>query len=400
MLMFRQSLDKGKTFGPSRILYRGDSLYSGRETIAAKGNYLFVTFPTSDGSLRLRRSEDGGATFKPTQVVSNEGGLWPEVQFAPDVPSGKTFYLFWDNPSFRRSVTGGATFDKVLWHHPVFTTGNYQRSQRVLTSGHKLHTLTSGQFYSASLCGGYCDRDVFYRSIFPAPSPGGAGSALRLYTETKPFEDRADNMQALSKTLDITGAFTAEIWVKDLGGGITTGYSDYHTPIFFKQRDLSQSYRPAYAIGTIASYGDRRIVADLETTEGSHRLTAQGDAGLLPANIWTHLALVYRPAAAADNLQLFKNGQLVAAATVTGKVVPGFGNLFVGRYGNWLVDELRIWGLPRSASELQTGMKGPLVGNETGLNAYFNFDGTTQDITGKGNHGLLMYKERYAAGRY
>lgn len=222
---------------------------------------------------------------------------------------------------------------------------------------------------------------MLYRASFPAPAPGAAGGGLRLYTEPKLFEDRADNMQALSKTLDITGALTAEIWVKDLGGGITTGGTTYHAPIFFKQRDLSKDYSHAFAIGTVDSDGARRIVADLETTSGSHRLTAQGIAGLLPAKTWTHLALVYRPSAAANNFQLFKNGQLIASATVSGEVAPGFGNLFVGRYGNWVVDELRIWSRARTGSELRTGMKGPLAGNETGLRAYFNFDGTKRDIT-------------------
>lgn len=104
------SSDRGQSFGKSRILYRGDTLIQGPETVAAKGDYLLVTFLTSDGRLRLRRSVDGGATFERAQVLSDEGGLWPEVQFAPDGASGATLYIFWDSPSSRLSTNGWGIF--------------------------------------------------------------------------------------------------------------------------------------------------------------------------------------------------------------------------------------------------------------------------------------------------
>jgi hypothetical protein len=399
-LMLAQSLDKGKTFGAARVLYRGGELAPGQATIAAKGEHLYVLFPTTDGKVRLRRSTDRGATLKATQIVSNEGGWWPEVQIAPDDATGATVYLFWDHPSYRRSTSGGGAFEKVLWTHPAFTTGNYQRSRRVVTAGQKIHTLTSAQLYSSALCGGYCDRDMLYRRVFPAPGPGAAGGGLRLFTESVSFEDRADNVQVLSKTLDITGALTAEVWVKDMGGGITTGYSDAYTPILFKQRDLGLAFRPAFGLGTVDSYGSRRIVADIETTSGSHRVTGAGDAGLLSPKTWTHLAMVYQPSAAASNLQLFKNGKLIGSETVSGDIVPGFGNLFVGRYGNWVVDELRVWGVAVGQADLKARSAAPLAGTPAGLRAYFNFDQTTGDVSGKGNDGILMYKEEYVAGRY
>ena len=35
------------------------------------------------------------------------------------------------------------------------------------------------------------------------------------------------------------------------------------------------------------------------------------------------------------------------------------------------------------------------MGNEPGLNAYYTFKNTTQDLTGHGNDGILMYMEQY-----
>lgn len=398
-LMYRRSTDKGKTFGPARVLYRGSDLAPGQATIASTGNYVYVLFPTTSGKIYLRRSVDQGASFKAAHAVSEEGGWWPEVRTDPDDNTGRAVYLFWDHPSHRRSQNGGASFEKPLWLHPRFTTGNYQRTRSILMPGGKIHRFSSAQLYSASLCNGYCDRDMLYRRELPPPI-GKSGSALRLITEYKSFEERADNMQALSKTLDITGDLTVELWVRDHGGGIGTGYTDYHTPILFKQRDLTSNYRPAFSIGTRDSYGQRRLIGEVETTTGYHQIIALGDPGLLPATAWTHLALTYQPGAATDNLQLFKNGVLIAKETVTGDLVPGFGNLFVGRYGNWLVDELRIWGRALSKDELKQGSKGPLTGTEPDLRAYFNFDQTTRDITGQGNDGILMYRERYLTGKY
>lgn len=210
-LMYRRSVDKGKTFEPARVIYQGSDLFQGQPTIAAKGNYVYVLFPTTDGKMRLRRSVDRGATLSAPQVVSQEGGWWPEVRVAPEDATGATVYLFWDHPSYRRSKNGGASLEKVLWLYPAFTTGNYQRSHRALTLGGKIHTLTSGQLWSDSLCGGYCDRDILYRRQLPAPVAATPGYGLRLYTESKTFQDRADNMQALSKTLDHTGDLTVEL---------------------------------------------------------------------------------------------------------------------------------------------------------------------------------------------
>lgn len=40
-------------------------------------------------------------------------------------------------------------------------------------------------------------------------------------------------------------------------------------------------------------------------------------------------------------------------------------------------------------------MKRSLVGNEAGLNACYTFNNTTQDLTGHGNDGILIYMEQY-----
>lgn len=398
-LLLRRSTDKGRTFGTPIKLYSGSELAVGQETIAAQGNYVYVIFPTTDSKMHLRRSTTEGRGFKPDQVIS-PGGWWPEVVIDPRDTSGASLYTFWDAPTYRYSRNGGASFDNPLAVHQVFSFGRYQRSHRKVATNGLVHFITNASYYSSSLCGGICDDDIFYRRLAPNPDSKGMGRGLRLFTHGQAFEDRADNMQVLAKTLNFSKQMTAEVWVKDLGGGIATGHTDYRTPILFKQRDLSTGYYPGFSLGTVdGGSGTRRVVAEIQTSQGRFEVRGQ-DTGLLDAKKWTHLAMTYNAGQSTDNFKLYKNGELVNVATLTGNIDAGIGNFFVGRYGNWIVDEVRLWNRALSQKEIKTNMSHALSGKEANLQAYFPFENTALDVTGHGNDGLFMYKEQYTAGKY
>lgn len=399
-LMYARSVDKGASIETPKLVFKGDTLYPGQETIAAQGNYVYILFPTTDNKIQLRRSITAGGGFKPVQELSTTGGWWPELALDPRDTAGATFYAFWDAPTYRHSTTGGRTFGQPLWSHPIFSYNRLHRSQTVVDAAGTLHATTSGFFYSNELCDGICDWDTFYRRIPETPEPSGSQIGIRLMTQGITFEDRVDNVQLDARTVGFTKAMTAELWVKDLVGGIGTGYTDYRTPMLFKQRSLSTGYEPSYGLATVNYYEKRKIVADLETTAGFFALAADGDKGLLTPRSWTHLAMTYDAAVAADNFRLYQNGALIAKATVTGDIVAGFGKLFVGRYGNWVVDEVRLWNRALTGAQIKAGKAGPLTGKEPGLSAYYNFNNTIRDITGKGNDGLLMYKEGFTDGKY
>ena len=118
-------------------------------------------------------------------------------------------------------------------------------------------------------------------------------------------------------------------------------------------------------------------------------------AGLVPDGVWSHLAFTYDAAGGGNNLKLYMNGQLIASATATGNLATGDGLFFTGYYGIWDVAELRLWNVVRSQAQIAANMRRSLVGNEPGLNAYYTFKNTTQDLTGHGNDGILMYMEQY-----
>jgi hypothetical protein len=396
-LRYARSTDRGETFQLPITMHKEGTLYPGQETIAAKGNYVYVLFPTTDSKIRLRRSVNGGATFSAVQNLSEEGGWWPQIGLDPRDATGADVYAFWDAPTYRHSTDGGVTFGMQLWAYPIFSYNRLHRSQLVIQRDGSLHTTTNGFFYSAAL-GGICDWDTFYHRLTPQPDPSGSKIGLRLITLGASFEDRADNFQAVPKTLNFKKAMTAEVWVKDMEGGIGTGYSDYRTPIFFKQTNHSTGYSPAYGLGTVASNAGRKIVADITTTAGFSALIADGDVGVLKPQTWTHLAMSYDSSVALDNFKLYQNGELIAKSTLTGMINSGFGNLFVGRYGNWVVDDLRFWNRALDEGAIRTNMGRAITGSEPDLSAYYSFDNTAKDLTGNGNDGIFMYHESYTKG--
>lgn len=401
-LWYARSQNRGLSFSRRRIYATTSALPIGLETLAAAGDHVYIAMLTNDHILRLRRSSDKGLTFK---AVQNLGaiGWWPEIGIDPRDTTGASVFVFWDAPTYRHSSNGGQTFSKELWAFSVFSSASYERSQHRVGHDGALHMTSSAHYYSSSLCGGLCDDDLVYRRVQTVPKPpSGTLKGLRIFTSGQVFEDRADNFQAWARTINFRGAMTLEFWVKDLGGGLTTGTTSGWMPMVHKNQDLSANpvWKPAYSLGTFDYYGKRKILARLMTTTGEQELSAPDDEGLLSLKTWTHLAMTYNPAQLGNNLKLYKDGQLIAESAITGKLSQGSGNLFVGRYGNFIIDEARFWSVARPQTQIKATMNQPLTGKEAGLQAYYNFDDTIMDITGKGNDGLLMYKEGFAVGKY
>jgi hypothetical protein len=197
--------------------------------------------------------------------------------------------------------------------------------------------------------------------------------------------------------LDITSKLTAEVWVKAYPGGIK-GSTDAIKPIFHKLRtDGGDNF--AYALGTRDVYGKSQAGAQIKTDTGIFlSVPVSPTEGLIQDGVWTHLAMTYDATGGANNLKLYMNGQLIATSTATGNLSTADSLFFAGVYGIWEMDELRIWGVVRTQAEIASTMNIALIGKESGLNAYYNFNGTAKDITGHGNDGILMYKEEFTPG--
>jgi hypothetical protein len=188
---------------------------------------------------------------------------------------------------------------------------------------------------------------------------------------TGDYVEVADN-----NALDFTGSVTVEAWVKHAGG---TGKQ----VIVDKYDASTQGYQLAYdaTAGTVSFIVDDGAVNGTTTTA----------VFTLPTTEWTHLAGVYTTA---GNAHLYVNGvQLASSTPQAGMSLGNADPLLIGagannaEFFNGLIDEVRIWGAERTEDEVRENMHLNLLGDETNLVAYYQFNeaagsATTAELIG------------------
>ncbi len=103
------------------------------------------------------------------------------------------------------------------------------------------------------------------------------------------------------------------------------------------------------------------------------------DTSLAQTGEWVHLAGTYDGV----NVKLYKNGILVASAPFTANIGAGDTGFYIGSFGQLdktfqgLIDEIRVWNIARTQTEIQNDMSIVLHGNESGLVGYWPLDKDT-----------------------
>jgi hypothetical protein len=168
-----------------------------------------------------------------------------------------------------------------------------------------------------------------------------------------------------------TTAFTYEAWFKAdanvgmnraiISKGVTTNYA--------------ASILLEASTGKIK--GEFYIGASLKTLTS---LIAYND------NAWHHVAYTYDGA----NIKLYIDGTLEGTLAATGAVFNATQNFTIGKYSAsnaynfWgSIDEVRVWNTARTAAQINSTLYTQLVGNETNLQAYYNFSDTTYNGQGQ-----------------
>jgi gliding motility-associated-like protein len=128
----------------------------------------------------------------------------------------------------------------------------------------------------------------------------------------------------------------------------------------------------------------------------SYQIVTSPDA--LEKNKWYHVALVFDDPA--NLMKLYVNGSLVASTT-TNLSFTGSQNSYIGSHfagspvsffkGN--IDEVRIWNIVRSESEILASMNSELSSNESGLVSYYNFN---QGVINGTNTGISTLTDKKA----
>jgi len=182
--------------------------------------------------------------------------------------------------------------------------------------------------------------------------------------------------------LDLTSKWTLEAWVKPLDA--STG--------------ADQDIISKWAGVTTASY-----ILQIDATGKLRLVTNNGvtqsiilSNGTLGDRTWHHVAATFSN----GTVRLYINGAL--DRTVSGVLIPlistepvAFGRegTFSGGTYSGVIDEIRIWNVVRSGSQIARSITRRLAGTETGLVGYWRFDEgsgqTAADATGHGLNGRL-----------
>jgi Concanavalin A-like lectin/glucanases superfamily len=215
-----------------------------------------------------------------------------------------------------------------------------------------------------------------YQGVFNAKMvvAGSASNALD-------FDGVNDYVLNNSLAIDPSLGFTIEGWMKirDLRYSALATQTVNQYPAPFDMYVLSGNGRLAFLVGQNSVTGNA--------------------TGATPLTIgtWTHAAFVYDPTIA--KVIIYVNGVQdgIGDAAPPGNVAGSkfmIGNrydMYTGLYGT--LDDVRIWNVVRTQSQIQANMNNELVGNETGLVAYYSFN---QGVAGGNNTAITTAIDKTA----
>jgi len=204
------------------------------------------------------------------------------------------------------------------------------------------------------------------------------------------------DIKASPSFVNIDSALTLEAWIKP---EIDPNHPRYYNYIIcngvsavgYTMEFLSpgSSFEPAFTLNGLT----------IDYTGASDYWTRLVLNQTVPANTWTHMAVTYKYG---QGINVYINGVIAHHADASGILSPPNQNLRIGvllnsvyqLYFKGLIDEVRIWNIARSATDIQNNMSKELTGSEAGLVGYWNCDdspssSTLSDKTIYGNNGTL-----------
>jgi len=201
--------------------------------------------------------------------------------------------------------------------------------------------------------------------------------------------------------------YTLETWITPTGPGFgNTAIDSFGAVVVAKiQEGIAGNYLPYQLNWSPLTEGIVMVVGH-SLAEGVYVFSN----GTVPTGCRTHVACTFDGRTA----RLYLNGELdnEVAFPFDGivyggnpdlgpeNVVIGAGNAAGGylRRFQGRIDDMRLWDHARGAREIDADKDCPIIGNESGLIAYWRFDGASlADVTGHGHDGALAGTAAFAA---
>ena len=202
------------------------------------------------------------------------------------------------------------------------------------------------------------DTDLCAAEIV-VPAPTFDDNCANGGSTTFAFDGNDDYAQGPEGVVPVTGEFTVSVWAKQ----------DSHNPnelreIFAQGRNLYLGYAPGGTIRVGDSWGNTGVLYPTDSQ-------------------WHHFSVVR----STDNTYLYIDGVLAATK---GSAIPSpnqnaFGQVWDytfrigsqwggGEFFNGNIDEIQVWNYAQSQSSIACNMNQRLLGTETGLVAYYDFE--------------------------
>jgi hypothetical protein len=203
--------------------------------------------------------------------------------------------------------------------------------------------------------------------------PGWLGSGTAGYALDFDGNDYCEAADHPALSLTINNAFTLEAWV-------------YRRPEGnYWQVALSKGNTDPYGL-TVS--GDEFLHFELE---GSQLNTPPAS---VPFNTWTHIAGTWD----GNTMRAYVNGVELASMSKSALLSPSELPFLIGAAGytphefwNGVIDEVRMWNVARSATEIRDSSATMLMGTEPGLVAYWQFDeGSGQEANDTTTNGITI----------
>ncbi|MBC2580009.1 LamG domain-containing protein [Clostridium sp. DJ247] len=187
------------------------------------------------------------------------------------------------------------------------------------------------------------------------------------------FNGTSSYVDLNTTNLSLTNALTVECWSKNIGtiGTISTIVGRLNT-----------AWTSASTGDFCLLYNGANINVNLST---SSILEQTKSVPFTNSNDWNHFAFTYN----GSSLNIYINGILANTFALTGTINASTNKVFIGKrqystdpkYLNGYVDEVRIWNIARTQSEIQANYNKRIFGNPTGLIGYWKLDEGTGTTT-------------------